>query len=170
MTPFRFFHLKSIGGQIAALVVASIIALHLIITASFLIGRTAERGVVHEVERNRCASPAMLPLMVDQQIVQDRIDPWAHLRPASLSPAPDRALETILHHVICHCPIAQPRPGIAAQTGDQGLDRGGKRVHVSRAVPARCVPARRSPPQRPPENGGASRCCLERSAGSDPTR
>ena len=40
MTPFRFFHLKSIGGQIAALVVASIIALHLIITASFLIGRT----------------------------------------------------------------------------------------------------------------------------------
>ncbi|QIO32079.1 ATP-binding protein [Bradyrhizobium sp. 1(2017)] len=39
MTPFRFFHLKSIGGQIAALVVASIVALHLILTASFLIGR-----------------------------------------------------------------------------------------------------------------------------------
>ena len=40
MTPFRFFHLKSIGGQIAALVVASIVALHLILTASFLISRT----------------------------------------------------------------------------------------------------------------------------------
>lgn len=39
MTPFRFFHLKSIGGQIAALVVASIVALHLILTAGFLIGR-----------------------------------------------------------------------------------------------------------------------------------
>ena len=39
MTPFRFFHLKSIGGQIAALVVASIVALHLILTASFLISR-----------------------------------------------------------------------------------------------------------------------------------
>ena len=39
MTPFRFFHLKSIGGQIAALVVASIVALHLILTVSFLIGR-----------------------------------------------------------------------------------------------------------------------------------
>lgn len=43
MTPFRFFHLKSIGGQIAALVVASIVALHLILTASFLIGRP-DRG------------------------------------------------------------------------------------------------------------------------------
>ncbi len=30
--PFGFFHLKSIGGQIAALVVASIVALHLIVT------------------------------------------------------------------------------------------------------------------------------------------
>lgn len=39
MTPFRFFHLKSIGGQIAALVVASIVALHLILTVSFLVGR-----------------------------------------------------------------------------------------------------------------------------------
>ena len=39
MTPFRFFHLKSISGQIAALVVASIVALHLILTVSFLISR-----------------------------------------------------------------------------------------------------------------------------------
>ncbi|WP_256805960.1 ATP-binding protein [Bradyrhizobium sp. Bra64] len=39
MMPFRFFHLKSIGGQIAALVVASIVALHLILTVSFLISR-----------------------------------------------------------------------------------------------------------------------------------
>ncbi|GLR91893.1 ATP-binding protein [Bradyrhizobium iriomotense] len=39
MKLFGFFHLRSIGGQIAALVVASIIALHLILTASFLISR-----------------------------------------------------------------------------------------------------------------------------------
>jgi signal transduction histidine kinase len=39
VTPFRFFHLKSIGGQIAALVVASIVALHLILTVSFLVSR-----------------------------------------------------------------------------------------------------------------------------------
>ncbi|MGV7216887.1 ATP-binding protein [Bradyrhizobium sp. UFLA05-112] len=39
MSLFGFFHLRSIGGQIAALVVASIIALHLILTASFLISR-----------------------------------------------------------------------------------------------------------------------------------
>lgn len=39
MTPFRFFHLKSIGGQIAALVVASIVALHLILTIGFLVSR-----------------------------------------------------------------------------------------------------------------------------------
>ena len=34
-----FFHLRSISGQIAALVVVSILALHLIITAGFLITR-----------------------------------------------------------------------------------------------------------------------------------
>ncbi|MBR0825962.1 HAMP domain-containing protein [Bradyrhizobium manausense] len=39
MRLFGFFHLKGIGGQIAALVVASIIALHLILTLSFLISR-----------------------------------------------------------------------------------------------------------------------------------
>jgi signal transduction histidine kinase len=39
MKPFGFFHFKGIGGQIAALVVASIVTLHLILTASFLISR-----------------------------------------------------------------------------------------------------------------------------------
>ena len=39
MAPFHFFHFKSSGGQIAALVVASIVALHLILTTSFLINR-----------------------------------------------------------------------------------------------------------------------------------
>jgi signal transduction histidine kinase len=43
MMPFRFFHLKSIGGQIAALVVASIVALHVIITITFLIGQPDRR-------------------------------------------------------------------------------------------------------------------------------
>jgi signal transduction histidine kinase len=39
MKLFGFFHLRSIGGQIAALVVASIIALHLILTLSFVVSR-----------------------------------------------------------------------------------------------------------------------------------
>src|SRR3569623_3854642 len=39
MAPFHFFHFKSIGCQIAALGVASIVALHLILTTSFLIIR-----------------------------------------------------------------------------------------------------------------------------------
>ena len=39
MKLFGFFHLRSIGGQIAALVVASIIALHLILTLIFLVSR-----------------------------------------------------------------------------------------------------------------------------------
>ncbi|MGY4497325.1 signal transduction histidine kinase [Bradyrhizobium sp. GM24.11] len=39
MRPFGFFHLKGIGGQIAALVLASTIALHLVVTAAFLISR-----------------------------------------------------------------------------------------------------------------------------------
>jgi signal transduction histidine kinase len=39
MKLFSFLNLKGIGGQIAALVLASIVALHLIITAGFLINR-----------------------------------------------------------------------------------------------------------------------------------
>lgn len=39
MRPFGFFHLKGIGGQIAALVLASTVALHLVVTAAFLISR-----------------------------------------------------------------------------------------------------------------------------------
>ena len=39
MKLFGFLNLRGISGQIAALVVASIVALHLIITASFLIHR-----------------------------------------------------------------------------------------------------------------------------------
>jgi signal transduction histidine kinase len=37
--PFGFFHLKGIGGQIAALVLASTVALHLVVTTAFLITR-----------------------------------------------------------------------------------------------------------------------------------
>ncbi|SFP30357.1 Signal transduction histidine kinase [Bradyrhizobium sp. Ghvi] len=39
MRPFGFFHLKGIGGQIAALVLASTVALHLVVTIAFLISR-----------------------------------------------------------------------------------------------------------------------------------
>lgn len=39
MRPFGFFHLKGIGGQIAALVLASSVALHLVVTTAFLISR-----------------------------------------------------------------------------------------------------------------------------------
>ncbi|PSO21811.1 ATP-binding protein [Bradyrhizobium sp. MOS003] len=39
MKSFGFFHLKGIGGQIAALVLASTVALHLVVTTAFLISR-----------------------------------------------------------------------------------------------------------------------------------
>ncbi|MGY0572193.1 ATP-binding protein [Bradyrhizobium sp. RDM12] len=39
MRSFGFFHLKGIGGQIAALVLASTVALHLVVTTAFLISR-----------------------------------------------------------------------------------------------------------------------------------
>lgn len=39
MKPFGFFHLKGIGGQIAALVLASTVALHLVVTTAFLMSR-----------------------------------------------------------------------------------------------------------------------------------
>ncbi|MBB4261195.1 MULTISPECIES: ATP-binding protein [unclassified Bradyrhizobium] len=39
MKPIGFFHLKGIGGQIAALVLASTVALHLVVTTAFLISR-----------------------------------------------------------------------------------------------------------------------------------
>jgi len=39
MKPFGFFHLKGIGGQIAALVLASTVTLHLVVTTAFLLSR-----------------------------------------------------------------------------------------------------------------------------------
>ncbi|WP_342739193.1 ATP-binding protein [Bradyrhizobium sp. B117] len=39
MKPFGFFHLRGIGGQIAALVLASTVALHLVVTTAFLMSR-----------------------------------------------------------------------------------------------------------------------------------
>ena len=39
MKPRDFLNLKNISGQIAALVIASIIAIHLILAAIFLVGR-----------------------------------------------------------------------------------------------------------------------------------
>lgn len=39
MRPFGFFHLKGIGGQIAALVLASTVTLHLVVTTAFLMSR-----------------------------------------------------------------------------------------------------------------------------------
>ncbi|OPY94972.1 two-component sensor histidine kinase [Bradyrhizobium sacchari] len=39
MKPFGFFHLRGIGGQIAALVLASTVALHLVVTIAFLVSR-----------------------------------------------------------------------------------------------------------------------------------
>ncbi|GGI19157.1 ATP-binding protein [Bradyrhizobium guangdongense] len=39
MRSFGFFHLKGIGGQIAALVLASTVALHLVVTTAFLMSR-----------------------------------------------------------------------------------------------------------------------------------
>lgn len=44
MKPFGFFHLKGIGGQIAALVLASTFALHLVVTTAFLISRPDRAG------------------------------------------------------------------------------------------------------------------------------
>lgn len=59
MTPFRFFHFKSIGGQIAALVVASIVALHVILTISFLISRP-DRGEPPPDSAHQLADAALL--------------------------------------------------------------------------------------------------------------
>jgi signal transduction histidine kinase len=59
MKQFGFFHLKSIGGQIAALVVASIVALHLILTASFLISRP-DRGALPPDNAHQLADAALL--------------------------------------------------------------------------------------------------------------
>ncbi|MGY3548750.1 signal transduction histidine kinase [Bradyrhizobium sp. USDA 4469] len=39
MKPFGFFHLKGISGQIAALVLASTVTLHLVVTTAFLMSR-----------------------------------------------------------------------------------------------------------------------------------
>ncbi|MBR0955562.1 ATP-binding protein [Bradyrhizobium canariense] len=54
-----FFHLRSISGQIAALVVVSIVALHLIITAGFLITRP-DRAAAPPDSEHELANAALL--------------------------------------------------------------------------------------------------------------
>jgi signal transduction histidine kinase len=60
MNRVGFWNLKGIGGQIAALVVASIVALHLIITASFLINRPDRPRPPHGDGRERLTVAAQL--------------------------------------------------------------------------------------------------------------
>jgi signal transduction histidine kinase len=55
-----FLNLRGIGGQIAALVVVSIVALHTIITAAFLLHRSDQPGPANDVGPNQLTTVARL--------------------------------------------------------------------------------------------------------------
>jgi len=55
-----FLNLRGIGGQIAALVVVSIVALHTIITAAFLLHRPDQPGPANDVGPNQLTTVARL--------------------------------------------------------------------------------------------------------------
>src|SRR5258708_19604716 len=57
---FGFLNLRGISGQIAALVVASVVTLHLIITASFLIHRPDQPDPAFDRGHAQLASAAQL--------------------------------------------------------------------------------------------------------------
>lgn len=96
MRLFGFFHLRSIGGQIAALVVASIIALHLILTVSFLISRP-DRAEPPPDGAHQLADAALLLGSADAgerpRLIADIARAFPKLDIAELAPGPVAGVE-----------------------------------------------------------------------------
>jgi signal transduction histidine kinase len=111
MSRFGFLNLKGIGGQIAALVLASIIALHAIITVGFLITRPDRhdpfsQGEPHQMEMAArllgAAPPAERPRLLDDL---NRAYPQLGLEnlPAQTTPARNASADPgFLHELMRH--------------------------------------------------------------------
>ena len=111
MRRFGFLNLKGIGGQIAALVLASIIALHAIITVAFLITRPDRhdpfsQGEPHQMEMAAtllgAAPPAERPRLLDDL---NRAYPQLGLEnlPAQTTPGPSASADPgFLHELMRH--------------------------------------------------------------------
>ncbi|WP_024511096.1 ATP-binding protein [Bradyrhizobium sp. ARR65] len=111
MTPFGFLNLRAIGGQLAALVIVSILVLHLIITAIFLAHRLDDSHPQPWHLHSRFAAAAQLlgaaPTSERPRLLADveRAFPqlsFEKLAPASV-PATSRAEDRALHHLL-HLP------------------------------------------------------------------
>jgi hypothetical protein len=142
-----FLNLKRISGQIAALVVASIVAIHLILTATFLIHRPDQfepsidrgHGQLAAVVQLISATPATerSPLFADVARAFPQLKSKA-LRRVPLPPRPSR---TASSSVFC----------IAASAAATGSLRSAKRAtktsarSASRCRTARCFPQTCSP-------------------------
>jgi signal transduction histidine kinase len=105
-----FLNPKGIGGQIAALVVASIIALHLIITAAFLINRPDRGEPFAAGGPHQLALAAQLlaaaPPAERTRLVADLARAWPQLEleslPADVQPAAAETGHHALHGLIRH--------------------------------------------------------------------
>src|SRR5437667_7904914 len=96
-----FLNLRGIGGQIAALVVASIIALHTIITAAFLFHRPDQPGPANDVGPSQLIAVARLlgtaPASERPRLMSDiaRAFPYLDIRDISGASVPSAgALDT----------------------------------------------------------------------------
>jgi signal transduction histidine kinase len=129
-----FLNPKGIGGQIAALVVASIIALHLIITASFLINRPDRPDPFSVGGQHQLALAAQLlaaaPPAERPRLLSDLARAYPQLEleslPADAVPAAAEVSHPALHGLIRHLgshyrvfalPISEHRVGIALPDG-----------------------------------------------------
>ena len=129
-----FLDLKGIGGQIAALVVASIVALHLIITASFLITRPDRPDPFAGGGQHQLALAAQLLAAADPaerpRLITDLARAYPQLELQSLAaesaPAAAEAGHPALHGLIRHLgsqyrvfalPANEHRIGIALPDG-----------------------------------------------------
>src|ERR1700676_1439700 len=97
MKPRDFLNLKNISGQIAALVIASIIAIHLIMTAIFLVGRPDQPDPT--VDRRHAQFTAAVQLLgaapADDRprLIADIARAFPQLDIAALPPGPVPAAE-----------------------------------------------------------------------------
>jgi len=151
-----FLNLKRISGQIAALVVASILALHVIITASFLINRPDRSDPFMDGGHAELAAAVQIlgaaPPSERPNLVADAARAFPELDIQNLAPGPaatasepqDRDVQDL------NRPDLRRRLGpnyqIFALAPDRGMHRIGIALPDGTAISARVAPERHRPP------------------------
>jgi hypothetical protein len=118
------WNLRGIGGQIAALVIVSILALHAIITASFFVNRPDQPGLIERGGHGRLATAVQLlgatPAADRPRLAADlaRAFPELDIQTLPPVPRPQRSWQTAPYSTACIATSASPTASSHSQTNN----------------------------------------------------